>query len=63
VLAGIGLALAFLSPADRASQRTSCQSRIRRPMRCRRRRGDQARNEMSEQRTDSSTDAACGGDS
>ena len=32
VLTGIGLALAFLLPADRESQRTSCQSRTRRPM-------------------------------
>jgi hypothetical protein len=31
VLAGIGLALAFLLPG-RGSQRTSCQSRTRRPM-------------------------------
>ena len=32
VLAGTGLALALLLPADRGSQRTSCQSRARRPM-------------------------------
>jgi hypothetical protein len=32
VLAGIGLALAFLLPADRGSQRTNGQSRTRRPM-------------------------------
>jgi MFS family permease len=32
VLAGTGLTLAFLLPADRGSQRTSCQSRTRRPM-------------------------------
>jgi len=32
VLAGIGLALGSCSPADRGSQRTSCQSRTRRPL-------------------------------
>ena len=32
VLAGTGLALAFLLPADRGSQRTSCRNRTRRPM-------------------------------
>ncbi len=41
-----------------ASQRTSCQSRTR-PMPLPQERGDQVRNEMSEQRT-ASTHAACG---
>jgi MFS family permease len=39
--------------ADRGSQRTSCQSRTRRPLPLPQGRGDQVRNEMSEQRTDS----------
>ncbi len=50
VLAGIGRSC---SPADCGSQRTSCQSRTGGRCRCRRGRGDQVRNEMSERRTDS----------
>jgi hypothetical protein len=54
VLAGIGLALAFLPPrptaeASARAARTGPGGRCR----CRRRRGDQVRNEMSEQRTGS----------
>ena len=54
VLAGIGLALAFLLPGRRAE--ASARAARAGPggrCRCRRRRGDQVRNEMSEQRTDS----------
>lgn len=54
VLAGIGLALAFLLPGrPRKPSARAARAGPGGRCRCRRRRGDQVRNEMSEQRTDS----------